>query len=172
MFVRLQAAQHDGSQHSQTQHIYTQYDVIQHKVPLCWVSLCWVSLCWVSLCRVSLCWMLLCSVSSHWLAKCHLWTSHDSISVWCPCIDSFKSFHYINKSLFMQVFNGTACFKMVNNYLNTNIYSYLETSGGKSYNLYSNISHFLTPVLIRHLWQLKTIVFLHWCLICAFPFRS
>ena len=26
---------------------------------------------------------------------------------------------------------------------------------------------FSTPVLIRHLWQLKTVVFLHWCLICA-----
>jgi hypothetical protein len=26
---------------------------------------------------------------------------------------------------------------------------------------------FSTPELIRHLWQLKTIVFLHWCLICA-----
>jgi hypothetical protein len=24
---------------------------------------------------------------------------------------------------------------------------------------------FSTPVLIRHLWQLKTVVFLHWCLI-------
>ncbi len=23
------------------------------------------------------------------------------------------------------------------------------------------------PGLIRHLWQLKTVVFLHWCLICA-----
>ncbi len=23
------------------------------------------------------------------------------------------------------------------------------------------------PVLIRHLWQLKTVVSLHWCLICA-----
>ncbi len=23
---------------------------------------------------------------------------------------------------------------------------------------------FSTPVLIRHLWQLKTVVFLHWCL--------
>ncbi len=22
-------------------------------------------------------------------------------------------------------------------------------------------------MLIRHLWQLKTVVFLHWCLICA-----
>ncbi len=26
------------------------------------------------------------------------------------------------------------------------------------------------PVLIRHLWQLKRAVFLHWCLICAVPF--
>jgi hypothetical protein len=28
---------------------------------------------------------------------------------------------------------------------------------------------FSTPVLIRHLWQLKTVVFLHWCQICALP---
>ncbi len=27
--------------------------------------------------------------------------------------------------------------------------------------------NFSTPVLIKHLWQLKTVVFLHWCLICA-----
>ncbi len=26
---------------------------------------------------------------------------------------------------------------------------------------------FSTPVSIRHLWQLKTVVFLHWCLICV-----
>ena len=26
---------------------------------------------------------------------------------------------------------------------------------------------FSTQVLIRHMWQLKTVVFLHWCLICA-----
>ncbi len=26
---------------------------------------------------------------------------------------------------------------------------------------------FSTPVLIRHLWQLETVVFLHWCIICA-----
>jgi hypothetical protein len=29
---------------------------------------------------------------------------------------------------------------------------------------------FSTPVLIRHLWQLKTAVFLHWYLILAVPF--
>ncbi len=33
-------------------------------------------------------------------------------------------------------------FKTVNNCLNTNIYSYLETSGGQSYNLYLNVAHF------------------------------
>jgi hypothetical protein len=32
--------------------------------------------------------------------------------------------------------------KNVNNYLNTNIYSYLGTSGGQSYNLYLNVVHF------------------------------
>ncbi len=40
--------------------------------------------------------------------------------------------------------------KNVSNGLNTNIYSYLETSGGQSYNLYLNFVHFLTPVLIRY----------------------
>jgi hypothetical protein len=32
--------------------------------------------------------------------------------------------------------------KNVNNCLNTNIYSYLERSGGQSYNLYLNGDHF------------------------------
>ncbi len=41
--------------------------------------------------------------------------------------------------------------KNVNNYLNTNIYSYLETSGGQSSILYLNVVHFTTPVLSRHL---------------------
>ncbi len=31
---------------------------------------------------------------------------------------------------------------------------------------------FTTPVLIRHLWQLKTVVFLHWCLICSVPLQG
>ncbi len=33
--------------------------------------------------------------------------------------------------------------KNVNNYLNTNIYSWLKTSGGQSSNLYLNVVHFL-----------------------------
>ncbi len=39
--------------------------------------------------------------------------------------------------------NGTAHFKNVNNYLNTNIYSYLETSGGQSSIPYLNLVQFL-----------------------------
>jgi len=50
--------------------------------------------------------------------------------------------------------------KSVNNCWNTNTYSYLETSGGQSSNLYLNVFIFSTPVLIRHLWQLKAVVFL------------
>ncbi len=38
-------------------------------------------------------------------------------------------------------------FKSMNNYLNTNIYSYLETSGGKTYNLYLNVVHFVNTSL-------------------------
>jgi hypothetical protein len=30
---------------------------------------------------------------------------------------------------------------------------------------------FSTPELIRHLWQLKTAIFLHWCLLCAVPLK-
>ncbi len=56
--------------------------------------------------------------------------------------------------------------KNVNSCLNTNIYSYLETSGGQSSVLYLNVV-FSMPVLIRHMWQLETVVFLHWCLMRA-----
>jgi len=38
--------------------------------------------------------------------------------------------------------NGTANFKNVNNCLNTNIYSYLETTGDQSSSLYLNVAHF------------------------------
>ncbi len=69
---------------------------------------------------------------------------------------------------FFTIFSMEECTLInVNNCLNTNIYSYLETSGGQSSNIHV---HFLTPVLIRHLWHLKTAVFLHWCLIHALPF--
>ncbi len=42
---------------------------------------------------------------------------------------------------------GTTHFKNVNNCLNTNIYSYLETSGGQSSNLYLNVVHFFNTIV-------------------------
>jgi hypothetical protein len=42
----------------------------------------------------------------------------------------------------LQLSNGTVHFKNVNNCLYTNVYSYLETSGGISYNPYLNVAHF------------------------------
>jgi hypothetical protein len=36
--------------------------------------------------------------------------------------------------------------KNVNNSLNTNIYSYLETSGGQSSNPFLNVAHFLNTI--------------------------
>jgi hypothetical protein len=59
--------------------------------------------------------------------------------------------------------------KNVNSHLNINIYSYLETSGGQSSNLYLNGVHFFNTVLIRHMWLFKKVVFLHWCLLCTVP---
>jgi hypothetical protein len=38
--------------------------------------------------------------------------------------------------------------KNVSNGLNTNIYSYLETSGGQSYNPYLNVVHFFNTRVI------------------------
>jgi hypothetical protein len=57
--------------------------------------------------------------------------------------------------------------KTENNCMNTSLYFYLETPCGQSSNLHLNVVHFLTPVLIRHLWQLKTVVLLNWCLMRA-----
>ncbi len=39
---------------------------------------------------------------------------------------------------------ATVRFKNVSNCLNTNIYSYLETSGAQSSNLYLNVVHFFS----------------------------
>jgi hypothetical protein len=63
--------------------------------------------------------------------------------------------------------NGTVHFKNCKQLIECHINSDLETSGGQDSNLFLNGVNFLTPVLIRHLWQLKTVVSLHRCLICA-----
>ncbi len=40
-------------------------------------------------------------------------------------------------------------FKNVNNNLNTNLYPYLETTGGQSSNLQANVVHFFNTSLVR-----------------------
>jgi hypothetical protein len=55
--------------------------------------------------------------------------------------------------------------KSVSNCLNTNTYSYLETPGGQSSNLYLNVVHiFNTSVNMTFVTAED---FLHWCRICA-----
>ena len=63
-------------------------------------------------------------------------------------------------------------FKNINNCLNTNIYSYFETSVGQSSNPHLNVVHFINTRLIRNLRQHKAAVFLHWCLICVVPLTT
>ncbi len=53
---------------------------------------------------------------------------------------SHTTYHYIKV---LEQYNGTLRFINVNNCLNTNIYSYLETSGGQNSNPYLNVVHFL-----------------------------
>jgi hypothetical protein len=57
-------------------------------------------------------------------------------------------------------------FKYCKQLLEYNIYFYLETSGGGSYDLHLMFI-FSIPVLVRYLWQLKTFVFMHWYIISA-----
>ncbi len=107
----------------------------------------------------------------HW-AGWHLtkWTilRHSGLTVLgitTQIISSLVIMYFITTTLRIANSMAQHTLKSVNNYFNTNIDSYLETSEGQSFNLYLNLVHFLTPELIRHLWQLKTIVLLHRCLI-------
>ncbi len=43
--------------------------------------------------------------------------------------------------------NETASLKNVSNCWNTNIYSYLETSGGKNSNIYLKVVHFFNTIV-------------------------
>ena len=65
-------------------------------------------------------------------------------------------------------FHWTACFKNCKQLFE---YQHLLQLRGiwwqKFFSIFKCSSFFSTPELIRHLWQLKTIVFLHWHLICA-----
>jgi len=62
--------------------------------------------------------------------------------------------------------NGTAHFEKCKHLLEYKITFYFETSSGQNCNLFLNVAHFLTRVIIRHLWQLDSVVFMHRCLMC------
>ncbi len=67
---------------------------------------------------------------------------------------NLKKHQFFKSNVFVRIANCSYRFKLcehameqhalknVNNFLNTNIYSYLETSGGQSSNLYLNVVHF------------------------------
>ena len=60
-----------------------------------------------------------------------------------PLADASVHFHLDDLTVQSLCINGTACaLKIINDCLNKNVYSYLETSGGQSYNLYLNVVHF------------------------------
>jgi hypothetical protein len=86
-------------------------------------------------------------------------------NVWKPesCLAEFFKFKL---GYFCYKYNGTTHFKNVNNDLNTNIYSYLETSGGQISSLYSSFFQHQSQLDI---WISLRLVFLHWCLICVVP---
>ncbi len=73
--------------------------------------------------------------------------------------------------------NGTAHFKYINNDLNTNIYSYIETSRGQSSNLYLNVALFVhtnvnyisvaaqnnySPALVSNMFCSIDVLYSHW----------
>ncbi len=68
--------------------------------------------------------------------------------------------------------NGTAHFKKCKQLF---VYQHLLLLGdiwwSKFESIFKYCSFFSTPELIRNPWQLKTAVFLHWCLLCAVPLR-
>jgi hypothetical protein len=66
-----------------------------------------------------------------------LWKLVKVVYDWILIIN-LKLLSYILRKLMEQ-----RTLRNVSNYLNTNIYSYLETSGGQNYNLYLKVVHFL-----------------------------
>ncbi len=124
---------------------------------------CLLVFVWYKHCLSTVIW---CSLHKHVIRVTYS-SSKISFTTACKLRDYVIISIVVMSSSVTRYYNGTVCFKNVSKCFNTNIYSYLDWSGGQSYNLYLNIVHFLTPVLIRHLWQLKTAVFLHWCLSLA-----
>ncbi len=82
--------------------------------------------------------------------------------IWFKCLIFISGILQISTKLP----KGTAHLKNVNNCLNTNTYSYLETSCGQSSNQYINVVHFFSTSVNQILVAAKAVVFLQLCLIC------
>jgi hypothetical protein len=62
----------------------------------------------------------------------------------------------------------TACFEKCKQLFEHQHSSYLETTGGQSSVLYLNVHLLIFSTLelsVNYIWQLKTVVFMHWFLI-------
>ncbi len=65
-----------------------------------------------------------------------------------PLADASVHFHLDDLTVQSLCINGTACaLKIINDCMNKNIYSYLETSDGLCYNLYLYVAHFFNTSL-------------------------
>jgi hypothetical protein len=85
-----------------------------------------------------------CVLQGSWFSEQMSWTESQGTSFLYDFCSIFKLVISILKTLgpYGTLFNGTVRFKNVNSCWNTNIYSYLETSGGQSSNPYLNIVNF------------------------------
>ncbi len=65
-------------------------------------------------------------------------------TIWSITLESSITILEASFKLIYDVYNTGIIYNAQHtlNYLNTNIYSYLETSGGQSYNIYLNAIHF------------------------------
>ncbi len=84
------------------------------------------------------------------------------------CLASMFSMYYYTSQYRCQIllkFNGTAHFKHCKQLFEYQHLLLLRHIGwSKLCSILKCCSFISTPMLIRHLWQLKTVVFLHWCL--------
>jgi len=68
--------------------------------------------------------------------------------------------------------NGTVHFKKYKQWFEYQHLLFLRDFGWPKFFSIFNCCSFLTPVLVIHLWYLRTVVFLHWCPICAVLLQS
>jgi hypothetical protein len=75
----------------------------------------------------------------HWLSQQTASVCHTRYT-FCHCCKHFHAAHFANQM-------EQHALRSMNNGLNSSIYSYLETSGGQSSNLYKKVAHFFNTSL-------------------------